>query len=68
MDDIIIENKATPISDSILGLPVANIARVSANIVRGETLWASRNRKHIDAVKQARVECIIDFRTADFTV
>lgn len=55
------------ISDSILELPIENIARVSANIVRGETLWASRNRKHIGSVKKAGVECIIDFRTADFT-
>lgn len=55
------------ISDSILDLPIANIARVSDNIVRGETLWASRNRRHINAVKEAGVNCIIDFRTADFT-
>ncbi len=37
------------------------------HIGRGETLWASRNRKHIDSVKEAGVDCIIDFRTADFT-
>lgn len=55
------------IDDSILELPIANIARVSGNIVRGETLWASRNRKHIYAVKESGVDCIIDFRTADFT-
>lgn len=61
-----IEDRHT-ISDSILELPIENIARVSGHIVRGETLWASRNRKHIDSVKGAGVECIIDFRTADFT-
>lgn len=61
------ENEDMAISDSILNLQVANIARVSGHIVRGETLWASRNRKHIDAVKAAGVDCIIDFRTADFT-
>lgn len=55
------------IDDSILNLPIANIARVSDHIVRGETLWASRNRKYIDAVRKAGVDCIIDFRTADFT-
>ncbi len=55
------------IADSILELPIENIARVSGHIVRGETLWASRNRKHIDSVKEAGVDCIIDFRTADFT-
>lgn len=62
-----IENNNKTISDSILELPIENIARVSGHIVRGETLWASRNRKYIDSVKKARVECIIDFRTADFT-
>jgi len=55
------------ISDSILDLPIANIARVSDHIVRGETLWASRNRRLINAVREAGVNCIIDFRTADFT-
>jgi len=55
------------INDSILELPIANIARVSGHIVRGETLWASRNRKHISAVVEFGVDCIIDFRTADFT-
>lgn len=55
------------ISDSILELPIANIARVSSNVVRGETLWAARNRKHIYSVIEAGVDCIIDFRTADFT-
>lgn len=55
------------ISDSILDLPIANISRVNGNIVRGETLWASRNRKYLDKVKEAGVDVIIDFRTADFT-
>lgn len=58
---------ANTISDNILELPILNIAKVSGNIVRGETLWASRNRKHLAAVKEAGVEVIIDFRTADFT-
>lgn len=62
-----VENEVVAINDSILALPIANIAQVSGHIVRGETLWASRNRKHIDAVKEAGVNCIIDFRTADFT-
>lgn len=55
------------ISDSILALPIANIARVRGNIVRGETLAASRNRKYIEAIKEAGVDVIIDFRTADHT-
>lgn len=55
------------ISDAILNLPIANIARVNGNIVRGETLWASRNRWLLEKVKDAGVEVIIDFRTADFT-
>lgn len=55
------------ISDSILTLPIANIARVTGSIVRGETLWASRNRVLLDGVKDAGVDVIIDFRTADFT-
>ncbi len=55
------------IDDSILDLPIANIDRVTGNVVRGETLWASRNRKYIHAVKESGVDCIIDLRTADFT-
>ncbi len=55
------------ISDSIMKLPIPNIARICGNIVRGETLWASRNRKFLTAVKEAGVEVVIDFRTADFT-
>lgn len=55
------------ISESILALPIANIARVNGHIVRGETLWASRNRKFLDKVRDAGVDVIIDFRTADFT-
>lgn len=55
------------ISDSILELPIANISRVNGNIIRGETLWASRNRGCLGAVKEAGVDVIIDFRTADFT-
>lgn len=61
------ESCTNAISDSILALPIANINKVTANIVRGETLWASRNRGLIDKVKEAGVEVIIDFRTADFT-
>lgn len=60
-------NIQSTISDSLLELPIANIARVKDNIVRGETLWASRNRKYLDKVKEAGIEVIIDFRTADFT-
>lgn len=55
------------ISDSVLTLPIANLARVRGNIVRGETLWASRNRKYLSSVKEAGVDTIIDFRTADYT-
>lgn len=61
------EESAPSISDSILALPIANIDRVRGNIVRGETLSASRNRRHIEAVKDAGVEVVIDFRTADHT-
>lgn len=55
------------ISDSIFALPIVNIARVRGNIVRGETLAASRNRKYIEVVKEAGVDVVIDFRTADHT-
>lgn len=48
-------------------LPVANFARVSDNLLRGETLWAARNRKCLDLAKEAGIDVIIDFRTADFT-
>lgn len=36
-------NGSPSVADSILELPIANISRVADNIVRGETLWASRN-------------------------
>lgn len=55
------------IDDSILQLPIANIARVDDHIIRGETLWAARNRMYLPDVKEAGTEVIIDFRTADFT-
>lgn len=55
------------IDDKILQLPIGNIASVTDNIIRGETLWTTRNRRHIPAVKEAGVEMIVDFRTADFT-
>lgn len=55
------------ISASILSLPIANISRVNDHIIRGETLWASRNRRYLQEVKDAGIEVIIDFRTADFT-
>lgn len=58
---------APTISDSILELPVENISRVSGSIVRGETLWALRNRWYLKQVKEAGVEVIIDFRTMDLT-
>lgn len=61
------DDSAASISDTILELPIKNIARVTGNIVRGETLWASRNRWCLDKVKEAGVDAIIDFRTADFT-
>lgn len=66
-DDILDDENCKRISDSILNLPIPNIARVSGNIIRGETLWASHNRKFLPSVKEAGVEVIIDFRTADFT-
>lgn len=61
------ENDLPSISDSILELPIENISRVTGNIVRGETLWASRNRWCLDKVREAGVDVVIDFRTADFT-
>lgn len=65
-ESIMPNDEATPaISDSILELPIANIARVRGNIVRGETLYASRNRKHIETIKNSGVDVVIDFRTAD---
>lgn len=60
-------NGSPSVADSIPELPIANISRVADNIVRGETLWASRNRLYLDKVKEAGVDVIIDFRTADFT-
>lgn len=60
--------RQTPsIDDSILCLPIANIARVKNNIIRGETLWASHNRRYLRDVKAAGVDTIVDFRTADHT-
>lgn len=55
------------IRDTILELPIGNIAKVSDNIIRGETLWAARNRRYLHEVKERGIEVIIDFRTADFT-
>lgn len=55
------------IDESILQLPIGNIAKVSGNIIRGETLWATRNRRYLHEVKETGIEVIIDFRTADFT-
>lgn len=45
-------NGSPSVADSILELPIANISRVADNIVRGETLWASRNRLYLDKVKE----------------
>ena len=59
--------KKMGIDDSIFQLPIANLARTADNIIRGETLWAVRNRRYLQAVREAGVEVIIDFRTADFT-
>lgn len=55
------------IDDRILKLPIANITRVAENIIRGETLWAARNRRYLHEVKKAGIDVIIDFRTEDFT-
>lgn len=52
--------------ETILELPVENISRVAGNIVRGETLWALKNRWCLDKVKEAGVEFIIDCRITDF--
>lgn len=54
------------VPDSILELPVEKISRVAGNIVRGETLWALKNRWCLDKVKEAGVELIIDCRITDF--
>ena len=52
---------------TIMSSGIQNIAKVSDNIVRGETLWAARNRKFIPLLRDAGVTVIIDLRTADFT-
>lgn len=54
------------VPDSILELTVEKISRVAGNIVRGETLWALKNRWCLDKVKEAGVELIIDCRITDF--
>ena len=59
--------KKMRIDDSIFQLPISILARTADNIIRGETLWAVRNRRYLQAVRAAGVEVIIDFRTADFT-
>lgn len=43
------------IDDSILQLPIANLARTADNIIRGETLWAGRNRRYLQAIKQSGI-------------
>lgn len=43
---------------AILNLGIQNIAKVSDNIVRGETLWAARNRKFILLLRNAGVVVI----------
>lgn len=55
------------IKDSILELPIGNIAMVNRNIVRGETLWKRKNRIYLQAAKEAGVDVIIDLRPFHFT-
>lgn len=52
---------------AIQQLPILNIMIMDGKIVRGETLFASRNRRYIPAVRNAGIKTIIDFRTADHT-
>ena len=50
------------IKDSLLELPIGNIARVNSHVVRGETLWRSENYKYLRAAEEAGVDVIIDLR------
>lgn len=52
---------------TIQQLPILNLMIVNERIVRGETLFASRNRRYIPVIRSAGVKTIIDFRTADYT-
>lgn len=52
---------------TIQQLPILNLMIVDERIVRGETLFASRNRRYISVIRSAGVKTIIDFRTADYT-
>lgn len=58
------DNSIPSISDSILELPIENVARVCGNVVRGETWWASRDKWCLDEIKEAGVDVIIDLRIA----
>lgn len=40
---------------------------MDGKIVKGETLFASRNRRYILAIRNAGIKTIIDFRTAGHT-
>lgn len=50
------------IDDAILGLPIGNMRRSAPNIVCGETLWTSRNKKYVGVMRDMGVECVVDLR------
>lgn len=51
----------------IAGLPIKDLHIVANRIVRGETLFAYKNRQWLPVVHDAGVTTIIDLRTADQT-
>lgn len=53
--------------DAINLLPIRDLHVVEDRIVRGETLFASRNRRWLRSVFEAGVKTIVDLRTADHT-
>ena len=55
------------IAEEILSLPIPNICRVNRNIIRGESLWLSRNRKFLREIKDLGIEYVIDFRPVENT-
>lgn len=54
------------IKADILSLPIANITSVSRNIIRGETLWAKRNRKYVWSIADYGIEHVIDLGSSDY--
>lgn len=54
-------------TDIITSLPIKDLHIVANRIVRGETLFASKNRQWLPVIHDAGITTIIDLRTADHT-